>query len=65
MSDTRALAGPEDVAKFMGVPLSTVYRWNTRGGGPRYIRVGRHVRYRWSDIEKWLDRQAQDGGRAA
>lgn len=29
--------------------------------GPRWSKVGRHVRYRWSDIEKWLDQQAKGG----
>lgn len=26
-----------------------------RGGGPRFVRVGRLVRYRSKDIRKWID----------
>ena len=54
----RSLAGPQDLADHVGVPLATVYRWNSHGGGPRFIHVGRHVRYRWSDIDAWLEQNA-------
>lgn len=49
------LLTPEDLAAQTGVPLATVYAWNSYGTGPRRIRVGRHVRYRQSDIDAWLD----------
>lgn len=52
------LLGPQDVATQLGVPKATVYAWRTRGEGPRAIRVGKHLRYRQSDIDAWLERQA-------
>ncbi|QQM46956.1 helix-turn-helix domain-containing protein [Streptomyces liliifuscus] len=45
------------MAEFCGVPLGTVYQWSSRGGGPKLIKVGRHLRARWSDVEQWLDSQ--------
>lgn len=48
------LLGPEEVAAFLGVPLRTIYRWRSRHEGPRGYRVGRHVRYRLDDVERWL-----------
>ncbi len=62
MRDTRALAAEPEVAEFLGVPPGTVRMWAYRGTGPRWSRVGRYRRYRWSDVEKWLDEQA--GARA-
>lgn len=53
----RRLATPQELADYVGVPLSTVYQWSHRGGGPKFIKVGRHLRARWDDIEKWLDTQ--------
>jgi excisionase family DNA binding protein len=44
----------DDVAAYLGVPRTTVYRWNYRGEGPPYIRVGKHARYRRADVEAWL-----------
>lgn len=53
--DRRPLATAEEIADYLGVPLATVYQWSSRGGGPRLIKVGRHLRARWSDIEAYLD----------
>lgn len=46
-----------DVAQYLGVPVSTLDRWARLGTGPAYRRVGRHTRYRWADVEAWLDKQ--------
>jgi Helix-turn-helix domain len=58
MRDVRALAEPEQVSKFLGVPVTTLAQWRYRGIGPRYAKVGRHIRYRWPDVEEWVDEQA-------
>jgi excisionase family DNA binding protein len=47
-----------EVAKYLGIPEKTIYVWRTRNTGPRGIRVGRHVRFRRSDVESWLDSKA-------
>lgn len=44
---------PEDLAEREGVPLETVYGWNKTGRGPRYMRIGRHCRYRIADVLEW------------
>ena len=51
------LLRPDEVAAFLGIPLATIYRWRSRGDGPPGIRVGRHVRYRLEDVDRWLDEQ--------
>jgi predicted DNA-binding transcriptional regulator AlpA len=43
----------EDLAEREGVPLQTVYGWNKTGAGPRYMKIGRHVRYRPADVIAW------------
>ena len=54
----RPLATPKDLADYLGVPIKTVYEWNSRGTGPKHRKVGRHVRYRWDDVDKWLEAQS-------
>lgn len=61
----QGLRSPEQLAEYLGVPLATVYRWRTRGGGPRGVKVGRHVRYRDRDVEAWLESQADKPSRTA
>lgn len=50
--DERHLS-PQELADREGVALMTVYQWNSRGGGPPFIKTGRLVRYRLSDVEAW------------
>lgn len=52
------LLSPEQLSEYLGVPLRTIYQWNHRGVGPTFLKVGRHLRCRSSDIERWLDGQA-------
>lgn len=54
-----------EVAEYLKVPKHTVYSWNTRGGGPRYFRAGKHARYRKSDVDAWITAHAAGGGQAA
>lgn len=59
----RALATAEEVSEYLGVPVDTLYAWRYRGVGPRSAKVGRHVRYRWEDVERYVDEQS--GSRVA
>ena len=45
----------EELADFLDVPIKTLYAWRYRGEGPVGFRVGRHIRYRWIDVEEWIE----------
>lgn len=60
-SGRRPLAGTSEIAEYLGIPKTTLDKWAHQGTGPRYSRVGRHRRYRWADVETWLDAQANGG----
>jgi len=49
----------QEIADYCGVPLATVYHWSSRGGGPPLIKVGRHLKARWEEIDRWLDAQTK------
>jgi predicted DNA-binding transcriptional regulator AlpA len=36
------------------VPIKTIHQWRYRGTAPRGAKVGRFVRYRRSEVERWL-----------
>ena len=55
----RRLLSPDELALYLGVPRATVYRWRSRREGPCGIRVGRHVRYRLEEVERWLDERQE------
>ena len=50
----RPLATAQQIADYLDVPLNTVYGWSSRGGGPPLIKVGRHLRAHWDEIDRWL-----------
>ncbi len=46
-------------AARLGVETTTLQNWRWSGDGPRYVKVGRLVRYRLSDLADWLDQQTR------
>jgi excisionase family DNA binding protein len=62
---TDSLGTPEQVADYLQIPVKTLAEWRSRGGGPRYSKVGRHARYDWADVRAWLASQRRDVARTA
>jgi excisionase family DNA binding protein len=44
-----------ELAEYLGVRAQAIYDLRTDGRGPSGIRVGREIRYRVSDVRRWLD----------
>lgn len=42
-----------DLSNRYKVPLETIRKWRATGYGPPAIRLGRHLRYRRADVERW------------
>ena len=53
------LLTPPQVAQRLGVRLVTLADWRFRGRGPRWVRVGRLVRYPSALLEAWLAERLQ------
>lgn len=43
------------LSAYLNVPVQTIRGWRKRkrGEGPRAVKFGRLVRYRWEDIRAW------------
>jgi excisionase family DNA binding protein len=54
-ADDRRLVSIPELAEYLGVPVASVRTWRANRSGPRGIRVGRHIKYRLSDVELWLE----------
>ncbi|HHQ47258.1 MAG TPA: DNA-binding protein [Acidobacteria bacterium] len=54
------LLTPAELADYLGVPVATLYVWRHRRQGPPGFRAGRYLRYRLSDVERWIDERLQD-----
>jgi hypothetical protein len=64
-SDREPLADSEAVAAYLDVSDRTVGQWRRARRGPKFVLVGKHVRYRWSDIDAWLASQEGQQNRGA
>jgi excisionase family DNA binding protein len=49
----------EELAEYLGVPITTIYDWRVDGKGPCGVRVGRHVKFTVSDVLAWIDEQRE------
>ena len=54
-----------ELAVYLDVPVKTLYAWRYQGEGPIGFRIGEHVRYRWGDVEAWIQQRLalSDSGR--
>jgi excisionase family DNA binding protein len=48
------LWGLRELAEYLDIPVQTLYQWRTKKYGPPGLRVGKHIRYRPADVERWL-----------
>jgi excisionase family DNA binding protein len=61
VTKVKEAAGPvrllsvQEVADLLQVPVGTIYQWRVRGGGPKSLRVGRHLRFDPADLCRWIE----------
>jgi excisionase family DNA binding protein len=58
--DRDGLIDSDELAEYLGLPISTLDQWASCGGGPVYHKVGRHRRYAPSDVRAWLANSRRD-----
>ena len=55
-----SLLTQDQLAEYLQLQPKTIETMRRRGDGPRFIKVGRSVRYRGSDIRDWFDDQTRE-----
>lgn len=51
------LATTAELAAYLRVEPATIHHWRVRGTAPRATRVGNRLRFKWSDVESWLNKR--------
>ncbi|WP_072815755.1 helix-turn-helix transcriptional regulator [Rhodococcus zopfii] len=57
----QGLGSRKEVAEYLGKAPQTLAIWAMNGTGPKYFKVNGTCRYRWSDVDAWLEAQATGG----
>ena len=64
MSNVEALhelLNEEQAGQYVGgLSPVTLQTWRSRGDGPPFLKVGRLVRYRRSDLDAWLESRVRN-----
>ena len=54
------LVSTEQAAVYIGgIKPNTLEGWRVRGEGPRYLKIGRLVRYKTEDLDAYLESRAR------
>lgn len=56
---------PAEAAAYVRYPEETLRRWRSLGYGPKFIKAGRHVRYRKVSLDRWLEEQEREAAAGA
>lgn len=59
-TNTSKLMTVEELADKLSMKKSTLYQWTHEGFIP-HIKMGKLLRFRWSDVERWLDERTNNG----
>ena len=52
------LWGIPEVARYLQIPVTTLYQWRHHHYGPRGRRVGRYVLYDPDEVRRWFAEQS-------
>lgn len=55
-----ALLTVEALAELLCISVHTLNNWRCQKRGPKFIRLGGLVRYRESDVNRWLESQTEE-----
>lgn len=55
----RELLTTREAARVLKTRPSCLENWRWKGQGPRYIKVGRMVRYRPEDLASWVEERSR------
>jgi len=58
------VASPREVAEALRVSEEALKQLRYRKRGPKYVKVGSKIFYRWSDVERYFDKNAVDPSEA-
>ncbi|HEX9236856.1 MAG TPA: helix-turn-helix domain-containing protein [Actinomycetota bacterium] len=61
-SPPEQLLTTQQVAELLQIPVATLHRWAYLGDGPAFARVGKHRRYRWDDLDAWIQTRVRNPG---
>ena len=60
MAKHQTFLDSDQAAEYLGLKRTTLEAWRCRGGGPRFVKLGRAVRYRQTDLDEWIESRLRE-----
>ena len=60
MVNENKLLTVKELSEYLGISDETLRKYRMRGNGPKYLKLGRAVRYKLEDVLEWLDSQTRE-----
>lgn len=58
MTNTQTMMTEKEAASLLAISIRTLQAWRVSGGGPRFMKLGRAVRYGRNEVEAWAAARA-------
>ena len=55
MRSNQTFLDSNQAAEYLGLKRTTLEAWRCRGDGPRFVKMGRLVKYRAADLEAFVE----------
>lgn len=59
MEKNKTLLTTENAAEYLDLKKQTLEIWRVYGKGPKFLKIGRSVRYRKADLDTYLENSVQ------
>ena len=59
MTNPNKILTTKQLAKYLGIAPYTLSQYRICGTGPKYLKLGRIVRYRLGDVLEWFDAKSE------
>jgi excisionase family DNA binding protein len=46
-----------EASDYLRISIETLRKWRSQGTGPRAAKLGKHLRYRRSELDRWVREQ--------
>lgn len=60
MLNDDTLMNTRQLCKYLGVTMNSLCELRMRGTGPKFLRIGRHIKYRAKDVREWMNKIATE-----
>jgi len=60
MANQQTFLDSDQAAQYIGLKRTTLEAWRCRGGGPKFAKLGRAVRYRKADLDDWIESRIRE-----